>query len=261
MFTIDFFSLYFTFSCLDEKTREEFLSWMRAFPHLRVVGTAIKYEMPAKPNPVEHYEEIIAIDPPRYEGESFKQLDQELNEKLCLRRSRQMSGKNSSKGESLEKLLRITSSGLNRNIKAQNARKVVDRTSTVVLKQSSSTKKLSQIEERDILEQEKLSYSASSSRIGPILNVKFLYKKPDILDNIKSVKSASKLPLYELRSIDHHRMPSQNDFSSKSASMHAKNINLIQLPPFNFELDNFPIIQGRSIQSAVGKTSSRNLKH
>lgn len=246
--------------CIDEKTKEEFLSWMRAFPHLRVVGK--KMELPPRQTIMNEYvDEMIAIDPPRYEGTSFRLLDQELNEKLSLRKSRQLSGKN----DNLEKLLRITSSGLNRNPnqRLHSAKKSsVDRVSTYVVKQSSlvptnhSSKRLSQIRERDIVEQEKLSYSASNStRIGPLLNVKFLYKKPEVIDsNVKSIKSASsKLPLYELMSLD------KTDHSSKSASIHSKNPNIIQLPPFNYELD-FPIIQGRSIQSAVGK-SARILKH
>lgn len=105
----------------------------------------------------------------------------------------------------------------------------------------------------------KLSYSAtSSSRMGPILNVKFLFKKPDLLDDVKSVKSASKLPLYA-DSIERQKLPN-NEISSKSASIHhhsKMNQNTIQLPPFNYELD-FPIIQGRGYNN---QNPSRFMKH
>lgn len=246
---------------------------MKAFPHIRVVGKRL--ELPPRKNPIEYVDEIIAIDPaPRYEGESFKLLDQQLNEKLSLRKSRrEPSAKNQMKHDNLEKLLRITSSGILRNqphqhqkINVTGNKKSIDRTSTYTIKQNSivpsisNAKKLSQIQERDTKE-EKLSYSASNSAriIGPLLNVKFLYKKPDVFDNVKSIKSASsKLPIYEIMSLEQN-LP-KGEHSSKSASIYSKNPNLIQLPPFNYELD-FPIIQGRSIQSAIGKTSARNLKH
>ncbi|CAG9809264.1 unnamed protein product [Chironomus riparius] len=263
----------------DDKTREEFSYWMKAFPHLRVVGKKIE-NLPQRNNSsIEYVEEVIAIDPPlplRFEGESFKLLDQELNEKLSIRKQRQLSAKgysiNNAKAENLEKLLRITSSGITRNQnQTQNFRptisnkKIVDRTSTYEIKHNNYVptnyhhiNKLSQIKERDFADSEKLSYSASSSsRMGNLLNVKFLYKKPEFLDSIQSVKSAtSKLPLYELVSLD----KSDNNMS-KSASIHKKNLNIIQLPPFNYDLD-FPIIQGRGIQSAFGKNANiRTFKH
>lgn len=229
---------------------------MKAFPHLRIVGKKIETPPRIAQNPINFYEEIIAIDPP--ERDSFKLLDQELNEKLSLRKSRQLSAKNQLKSDNLEKLLRITSSGItgrNKSVnqKEQTARKYVDRTTTVILKQNSNGvygigTRISQNRECDA---EKLSYSATSR--PPLLNVKFLLRKPEsTLDESSKVKSASKLPLYsDLKSID----LSKSELSSKSASLHAKNINIIQLPPFN----SFRGIEGRSIQSAFyGKT---NLKH
>lgn len=210
---------------------------MRAFPHLRVVGKKIEAPSIVKKSPADYYEEIIAIDPP--ERDSFKLLDQELNEKLSLRKTRQSSAKN----DNLEKLLRITSSGRSYNQnKPQNVRKYVDKTSTVFI-QPNNGSRLSKIQERDV---EKVSYSATSR---PLLNVKFLFKKPEsaVLDENPKVKSASKLPLYELEPPKHHH----EFLSSKSASLHSKNINLIQLPPFDYDFQG--IIQGRSIQSAFGK--------
>lgn len=239
------------FLLIDEKTREEFQLWMKAFPHLRVTGKKIEVPLKVRQiNPVEFYEEIIAIDPPQLECDSFKLLDQELNEKLSLRKS---SAKNQLKNDNLEKLLRITSSGIsgrnnNHNHKPQSVRKYVDKTSTVIVKQNSNGSRLSKIQERDL---EKLSYSASSR---PILNVKFLFKKPEsvvVLDQNPKVKSASsKLPLYELRSLDQPHKSHQEILATKSASLHTKNVNLIHLPPFNYDLDFQGIIQGRSIQSA-----------
>ncbi|KAG5672704.1 hypothetical protein PVAND_002813 [Polypedilum vanderplanki] len=254
----------------DEKTKEELSCWMNAFPHLRIIGT--KLELPPKKAVAnDFFEEVIAIDPPRFESSSFRLLDQELNEKLSLKKSRLLSGKSHDlKNEHLDKLLRITSSGLVRNrehnYRPQNVRKLsVDKTSTLLIKNNDfvpsngSIKKLTQIKERDVIDHDKHSYSASNSasRIGPLLNVKFLYKKPDIVEtNVKSVKSAtSKLPLYELISLD------KSDITAKSASMHTKNPNIIQLPPFNFNDLDFPIVKGRSIQSAVSKTNVRTLKH
>jgi hypothetical protein len=95
--------------------------------------------------------------------------------------------------------------------------------------------------------------------MGPILNVKFLYKKPDILDDVKSVKSASKLPLYA-DITTYERAPIKHELSSKSASIHHHNKvnpNSIHLPPFNYDLD-FPIIQGRGYNN---QKSSKFMKH
>lgn len=226
---------------------------------------------------MEFVEEVFAIDPPQHHihSEPFRLLDHELNEKLSLRKARQGSGSNQSRAEDLEKLLRITSSGLTRNqhqIRPQNNKKVVDRTSTFIIKQNSVGKKLTKIQEHKKFEispiamdhqrrelDNKLSYSAtSSSRMGPILNVKFLYKKPDISDDVKSVKSASKLPLYA-DVIERQKLP-KHELSSKSASIHhhhKMNQNTIQLPPFNYDLD-FPVIQGRGYNN---QKSSKFIKH
>lgn len=226
---------------------------------------------------VEFVEEIIAIDPPiyNYHSEPFRLLDQELNEKLRIRKARQGSASNQSRAEDLEKLLRITSSGLSRNQqpnRPQNSKKVIDRTSTFVIKQNSVGKKLSKIQEHKMFQihpitlhhqkrelDNKLSYSAtSSSRLNPVLNVKFLSKKLDLQDDVKSVKSASKLPIYS-EIIERQKLP-KSELSSKSASIHHHNKlnqNNIQLPPFNYELD-FPIIQGRGYNN---QKSSRFTKH
>lgn len=138
----------------------------------------------------------------------------------------------------------------------------------MVKQNSRPAKKLFRIQEHQHFEKNptqkqeldnKLSYSAaSSSRIGPILNVKFLYKKPElIVDDVKSVKSASKLPLYA-DILDRQKLP-KHELSSKSASIHhhhRMNQNVIQLPPFNYDLD-FPVIQGRG----YNQNSSRFIKH
>jgi hypothetical protein len=250
---------------------------MKAFPHLRVIGKSIPLSSSRQLNPIDYYEELIAIDPPalnhhhHHQHQQFKLLDKELNEKLSLRKSRQNSAsKNQLKNENLEKLLRITSSGLTRNQYQQQLQPQlqktpidrratnVDKTSTFLIKQNNlvpiNLKKLSQIKERES-PTEKLSYSASnSSRIEPLLNVKFLYAKSESL-NVKS--ASSKLPIYEIMTLER---TNSNDHSSKSAKIYTKNPNIIQLPPFNYELD-FPIIQGRAIQSAVGKTSKARNKH
>lgn len=239
--------------------------------------------MPAKTseqNSIEYVEEVLAIDPPiqQFHSEPFRLLDHELNEKLSIRKARQASGTNQSRAEDLEKLLRITSSGLTRNQpqqRPQTNKKHIDRTSTFIIKQSSVPKKLSKIQEHKMFElspavlhtkrelDNKLSYSAtSSSRMGPILNVKFLYKKPDniLLDDVKSVKSASKLPLYaDITTYERQKQPKQ-ELSSKSASIHHQrkvNPNTIHLPPFSYDFD-FPIIQGRGYNN---QTNSRFIKH
>lgn len=238
----------------------------------RIVGTAIQIPPRSLLNNVEYVEEVIAIDPPiqPFYSEPFRLLDHELNEKLSIRKARQVSGTNQSRAEDLEKLLRITSSGLTRNQPARPQSRKIDRTSTFIIKQNSVvSKKLSKIQEHKKFEMSsalqrdidnKLSYSAiSSSRMGPILNVKFLYKKPDIMDDVKAVKSASKLPLYaDIATYDRQKMPKQ-ELSSKSASIHHQKVNpnTIHLPPFNYELD-FPIIQGRGYNN---QKSSKFVKH
>ncbi|XP_055677178.1 uncharacterized protein LOC129786293 [Lutzomyia longipalpis] len=49
----------------DPKTRQEFLEWMTAFPHLRVCGSQVPlfYDPERVPEGEEGYEEIFAIDP------------------------------------------------------------------------------------------------------------------------------------------------------------------------------------------------------
>lgn len=229
----------------------------------------------------EQVDEVFAIDPPmqHFYSEPFRLLDHELNEKLSIRKqARQASGTNQSRAEDLEKLLRITSSGLTRNQqqpRPPSSKKVIDRTSTFIIKQN-SVKKLSKIQEHKKFEvspatmrlqqrelDNKLSYSAtSSSRLNPILSNKFIGKKPlDILDDVKSVKSASKLPLYaDISTYDGRQKMPKQELSSKSASIHHHhklNQNNIQLPPFNYDLD-FPIIQGRGYHN---QKSAKFLQH
>lgn len=246
---------------VDEKTKEEFLSWMNRFPHLRIVGR--KIEIPLRSHQrvdyISNYEEIIAIDPPLHH-EPFKMLDQELNEKLSLRKARQPSA-NQLRADDLEKLLRITSSsGLSRNHQPQQSRqlpakKLVDRTSTFIVKQNSvglhNIKKLSRIQEHKKFElspvtiihqrelDNKLSYSATSPYV-------------------KSIKSAQLNKIYADISNERQKIP-KNEFSSKSASIHHHkkvNPNNIQLPPFNYDLEFPSFIQVRGYNQ-----KSRYMKH
>ena len=243
---------------IDEKTREEFISWMDRFPHLRIVGNKINFPVRSlRAEHVSNYEEIIAIDPPPHHyHESFKMLDQELNEKLSLRKTREPSA-NQFKVDDLEKLLRITSSsGLSRNHQQQNSKKLVDRTSTFIVKQQNSVglnniKKLSRIQEHKkfeltpitIIQREldnKLSYSATSQPV-------------------KSIKSAQLNKMYADISNERQKIP-KNEFSSKSASIHHHkkvNQNNIQLPPFNYDLDFPSFIQVRGYNNQ----KSRYMKH
>lgn len=249
---------------VDEKTREEFESWMERFPHLRVVGTKISLPLRSsqRVDYISNYEEVIAVDPvPQYHNEPFKMLDQELNEKLSIRKPRQPSGSSQLRADDLEKLLRITSSsGLSRNHQQQISRlqqnkKVIDRTSTFIVKQNSvglqNMKKLSKIQEHKKFElspaihhrelDNKLSYSATSPYV-------------------KAVKSASKLPIYADITYERQNIP-KTEFSSKSASIHHKKVNPnnIQLPPFNYNHLDFPsFIQVRSYNN---QKSSRFMKH
>lgn len=230
---------------------------MDRFPHLRIVGNKINFPVRSlRAEHVSNYEEIIAIDPPsQYYHESFKMLDHELNEKLSLRKARQPSA-NQFKVDDLEKLLRITSSsGLSRNHQQQNSKKLVDRTSTFIVKQNSvglnSIKKLSRIQEHKKFEltpvtiihqrelDNKLSYSATS--------------------HVKSIKSAQLNKMYADISNERQKIP-KNEFSSKSASIHHHkkvNQNNIQLPPFNYDLDFPSFIQVRGYNNQ----KSRYTKH
>jgi hypothetical protein len=225
---------------VDDKTKEEFQSWMQRFPHLRIIGTRINLPLRNQQRfeSLSNYEEIFAIDPPVF-LEPFKMLDQELNEKLSLRKARQPSA-SQLKVDDLEKLLRITSSsGLSRNHQQQQIplKKVVDRTSTYLVKQNSvglhNIKKLSRIQEHKKFELspvtiiprelDKHSYSATTAT-SPY---------------VKSIKSAQLNKLYVDISNERQKIP-KNEFSSKSASIHhhkkmnPNNPNL-QLPPFNYE--------------------------
>lgn len=230
---------------------------MERFPHLRVVGTKINLPLRGSQRVeyISNYEEVIAVDPaPQYHHEPFKMLDQELNEKLSLRKARQPSGSSQLRADDLEKLLRITSSsGLSRNyqqpVNRLHSTKVVDRTSTFIVKQNSvgfqNIKKLSKIQEHKKFEpiihqlDNKLSYSATSPHY------------------VKSVKSASKLPF---EPFERQKIP-KSEFS-KSASIHHHknklNQNNIQLPPFNYESLDFPsFIQVRG----YNQNSYKFMKH
>ena len=79
---------------------------------------------------------------------------------------------------------------------------------------------------------------------------------------VKSVKSASKLPLYaDITTYERQKIP-KNEFSSKSASIHHHkkvNQNNIQLPPFNYDDLDFPsFIQVRGYNN---QKSSKFMKH
>lgn len=197
-----------------------------------------------------YVDEIIAIDPPLASA-SFKCLDHELNEKLSLRKARQSaSGIRQVKDDELEKFLRITSS---RGQPQPPTKKTVEK--TVVIKQNNSglfqsAKRLSKIHEdqrvdsmsfhRDF-DDKLIIHSASQSR--PSLDVKYcVFKKPANVrfDDIKSIKSASKLPVYsEISRFDPIKV-NKPLLSSKSASIHHQrrvNINSVRLPPFNYDLD------------------------
>lgn len=259
-------SLTFVVFLADEKTKEEFLSWMERFPHLRVVGTKINLPLRShqRVEYISNYEEVIAVDPaPQYRHEPFKMLDQELNEKLSLRKARQPSGSSQLRADDLDKLLRITSSsGLSRNQqlnRLQNSKKVIDRTSTFIVKQNSvglqNIKKLSKIQEH-----KKFELSPVAIINHRELDNKFSYSATS--PYVKSVKSASKLPLYaDITTYERQKIP-KNEFSSKSASIHHHkkvNPNNIQLPPFNYDDLDFPsFIQVRSYNN---QKSSKFMKH
>lgn len=53
----------------DSKLRNEFLDWMKMFPHIRVTGEQIPFHFDCCAIPSdENYEEIIAIDPPPFQS-------------------------------------------------------------------------------------------------------------------------------------------------------------------------------------------------
>lgn len=230
----------------------------------RVIGTKIK--LPPRPqlnyNPQNFVDEIIAIDPPP-SSESFRNLDFELNEKLSIRRARQSAnGMKHVRDDELEKFLQVTSSGVVRN--QQISRKTVDK--TVVMKQNNNNNNSAGISIRNdniklskIHENKKLnSANFKGSNIGidekliihsrPPHDVKFVYKKQPnrvTFDEVKSVKSASKLPMYaEIARIEPMKA-NKSQLSSKSASIHHSrraNLNSIRLPPFSYDLD-YPFIE------------------
>lgn len=235
----------------------------------RIIGTKIK--LPPRPqlnyNPQNFVDEIIAIDPPP-PSESFKNLDFELNEKLSIRRARQSAnGVRHVRDDELEKFLRVTSSGVVRN-QQQISRKTVDK--TVVMKQSNNNttgisfqndnRKLSKIHENKKLhsanflkgsnigiDEKLIIHSATPPR--PPHDVKFVYKKPNrvvTFDEVKSVKSASKLPMYAEISRIEPMKANKTQLSSKSASIHHSqrraNLNSIRLPPFSYDIE-YPFIE------------------
>lgn len=239
---------YFSYSQLqqkDEKTKEEFLLWMTRFPHLRITGTKLHFPIRNQMKDLATYDEIIAIDPPLHEPYKMLEdkLEYELSEKLTLRKARQP--QTQIRSDDLEKLLRITSSsGLSRNFQQQTrpnqsvtVRKV-DRTSTFLVKQNSvglNFKKLSKIQENKRIE------------LSPILIQREIlqYEKSPL---IKSIKSAQLNKMSNPS--DHQKLP-KNEFSfSKSASIHKKNLNNIQLPPFDISYPFDLKVRGKSNQYA-----------
>jgi hypothetical protein len=198
-----------------------------------------------------NYEEIFAIDPPVF-LEPFKMLDQELNEKLSLRKSRQRSA-SQLKVDDLEKLLNITSSsGLSRNHQQPQipVKKVVDRTSTYLVKQNSvglhNIKKLTRIQEHKKFELTPVTLISNARELD-----KHSYSATTATSPyVKSIKSAQLNKLYADISNERQKIP-KNEFSSKSASIHhhkkmnPNNPNL-QLPPFNYEFPSFIQVRGYS---------------
>lgn len=199
---------------------------MQNFPHLRVVGK--KINLPLRPQTKEdlrNYEEIIIIDPP---PSQFKVLDdkleQELSEKLSLRRSRQPSNQ-LLKVDDLDKLLRITSSGLTRNHQQQiRQTKKVDRTSTFFVKQNSvglNFRKLSKIQEHKKFELSPLSFNTKSSLVH--------CEKSNINKVVKSAQNLNKIADFSNEKNDFYRQKlPKNEFSSKSAQHKNKSIQLQQ---------------------------------
>lgn len=98
----------------EPKTREEFLQWMTAFPHLRIKGESIKFDFdPSSVADVEHVDEIIAIDPiPAASGLNNLKSKFKYEQKKTTD-----TGKTEidSVGEDLDNFLRITSGPLRRN--------------------------------------------------------------------------------------------------------------------------------------------------
>lgn len=206
-------------------------------------------------------------------------MDYELNEKLSIRRARQSAnGARHVRDEELEKFLRVTSSGVVRN--QQISRKTVDK--TVVMKQQGNNnnttgisfpndnKKLSRIHENKKLhsanfhsniggiDEKLIIHSATPSRPQHD-DVKFVYKKPNrvTFDEVKSVKSASKLPMYAEISRIEPMKANKTQISSKSASIHHQrraNLNSIRLPPFSYDLD-YPYIEVRGFNNQKSNLS------
>lgn len=191
-------------------------------------------------------------------------MDFELNEKLSIRRARQSAnGARHVRDEELEKFLRVTSSGVARN--QQVSRKTVDK--TIVMRQQGGGK-LSRIHENRKLhfgangnvgmDEKFIIHSAAAPARPPQQHhnddVKFVYKKPNrvTFDEVKAVKSASKLPMYaEISRIEPMKMANKSQNASKSASIHHQrraNLNTIRLPPFSYDLD-YPYIEVRGFNN------------
>ncbi|CAO1434456.1 unnamed protein product [Diamesa serratosioi] len=257
----------------DESTRKEFLEWMQAFPHLRVIGKQLNLTSSMNTSSNTQFEEIFAIDPPvaRSRIDSFMLLEHELNEKLSIRRSQQ-NVSYQLKNNDIEKYLRITSSG---NLQSQQqqqksasiTKKLNDQTTSYIINPINvgDNRKLSRIQEYKRFDFDKstnqnLIISAVSPRI---LNIKFLLSKPDEIVcaqkpcYTKINSATSKLlpaPYYDGMGLKIKKKDNSALSSSKSASMHkSKFHHVLPMPSLNYDF-----VVGRSI-SAVSKNLRKNI--
>lgn len=238
----------------------------------------------------EYVDEYFAIDPPieKIENDTFSfSLDEELHEKLMLRKSRY--NNSNLKNNDVEKYLRITSGPIIRNqhhFQQQN-KKAIDRSYTFKPHSNfiGNNQKLNQIQENKRYDHPtelrnstlkvqgitKISYSATS-RMPPILNIKFLKEtelpqsgKPSVksattkfsstnhydeIDEKRSRKCINTLGLLHPATLISSKSAT---FSSKFNKLNSKNQNIIQLPALHRNLDFNSEIVGRSISALCKK--------
>lgn len=265
---------------------------MRAFPHLRVLGKRIIIPEELLTNKTEFIDELIAIDPPieKLKKDSFSLLDEELHDKLMLRKSRY--NNTSLKNNYVEKYLRITSGPIIRNQLNYQllSKKTIDRSYAFKAHSNlnDNNRKLNQIQENKRYdhpievkstslkvdqELKKISYSATS-RMPPILNIKFLKDsrlpesgKPSIksattkfsttghfdeIDEKRSRKYINTLGFLHPATVISSKSAT---FSSKFNKLNSKNQNIIHLPALSAtrNLDFNSEIVGRSISAVCKK--------
>ena len=220
------------------------------------------------------FEEIFAIDPPvaRSRNDSFMLLENELSEKLSMRRSQQ-NYFTQLKNNDIENYLRITSSGnLQGNQQKQKSvsdtKKKNDHSTTYVIKPISivDNRKLSRIQEYERFDlhpstNQILMISAISPRI---INKKILHAKPcEIISAQEScslkIKSATSKLLPTTYTNELMVKFNKNDnlalLSSKSASLHkVKHTHILPMPSLNYDF-----VLGRSI-SAVSKSLNPSIR-